>query len=69
MNLVQNIKTICRKKQITIQELEKAANLPKNSIYKWDDHSPSIYKVWAVADVLKVPLDDLAREQEGRKRQ
>ena len=62
MNLTRNIKEICRKKHLTVQEVEKAAGLPKNSIYKWDRNIPAFTKVIAVAAVMDVSLDELSKE-------
>ena len=62
MNLVENIKEIGRKQGKTVLDIEKAAGLPKNSIYKWDSNSPAYTKVIAVADVLQVSLDELCRD-------
>lgn len=61
MKLVENIKRVCAARKITVLDLEKAAGLPKNSIYKWDAHSPAYYKVVAVADILQCSLDELCR--------
>ena len=59
MELVKRIKEECAKK---VLEVEQAAGLPKNSIYKWDKNSPAYTKVVAVADVLRVSLDTLCRD-------
>ena len=60
MELVKRIKEECAKKGLTVLEVEQAAGLPKNSIYKWDKNSPAYTKV--VADVLRVSLDTLCRD-------
>ena len=62
MNLVSNIKRICKERGTTIMAVEEAAGLPKNSIYKWDQNNPAYTKVVAVAAVLEVPLDVLVQE-------
>lgn len=59
--LVENIKEICKQKDLTILQVEKAAGLPKNSIYKWDSNKPAYTKVVAVADVLNVSLDEICK--------
>lgn len=62
MALVENVKKSCEEKKITVSELEGKAGLAKNSIYKWNRHSPSVTSVAAVARVLGVPIDELIRE-------
>ena len=59
--LVENIKEICKQKNLTVLEVEKAAGLPKNSLYKWDRNRPAYTKVMAVASVLEVPVEELCR--------
>ena len=58
-NLVRNIKVACADQGLTITELEKAAGLADNSIYKWQTTMPGIDKVKKVAFVLQIPVDEL----------
>ncbi len=60
--LYENIKKLCRRKHMTVFDLEKAAGLSYNTITRWSKHSPSIEKVRAVAAVLEVTVDELIRE-------
>lgn len=66
MSLVENLKETCRKKGITVQELERRAGIALNSTYKWDKNSPSVNKVNAAAVVLGVKIDDLVNGKEER---
>lgn len=66
MNLLKNIKEACAKRKVTVKQVEKAAGLPANSIYKWDKNSPAYTKVVAVADVLQVSLDDLCKDRKRK---
>ena len=59
MKLVDKVKEACARRGVTVTEVEKAAGLPDNAIYKWDKHSPSIDRVKRVADVLQVTVDQL----------
>ena len=59
MGLVANVKKACKRKNITLSELEKNAGLPANAIYKWDKNDPGVGKVQKAAAVLGVKVDDL----------
>lgn len=61
VNLVDNIKAICRDKNISIADLERRAGVSENSMFRWNKHQPSIDKVKNVADVLKVTVDELLK--------
>ena len=62
MSLTKNIKTICAAKGITIAELEQAAKLSENSIFRWDKNIPGVEKVRRVAQILQVSVDELLQE-------
>ena len=64
MALVENIKQICAERRITVSEVEERAGLAKNSIYKWDRHSPSVKAVVRVARVLETTVDRLIKEED-----
>ena len=59
MELVENIRKACAERKMEVTELERAAGLPRNSIYKWDKHIPSVDRVKKVAAVLQVTVDEL----------
>jgi len=63
MPLVLKIKNLCASKGIKLEELSVHFNWGKYSIYRWDDHAPSIDKVLKVADYFGVSLDYLLDRQ------
>ena len=62
--LYTNILAICRQREITIAELERAAGLGNGVVRKWNDASPTLRTVIAVADYLGVTLDELVNLQQ-----
>lgn len=62
ISIYANIKAICEKSGISINQLEKALGFPRSSIRKWDVNIPSVLKVKAVANYLNTSIDDLVRE-------
>lgn len=63
MLLYDNIKKLCRKKGISISELEKALDFPRSYICKWNGNEPGIRKVQKVANYLGVPIEDLLESE------
>lgn len=61
MGLYKNIQDACKSAGVTIIKMESDLNFSRGSVCKWDDHTPSIDKVGAVADYLKVSIDDLRK--------
>lgn len=57
--IFDRIKAICKEKGITISGLEKQAGLSHGAISKWNKASPTIENLQAVANVLKVKIDEL----------
>lgn len=64
MSLVQRIDALCKQRNTTMTAIERECGLGVSSIRKWDDHSPSLTKVMAVADALEVSVSDLIGEQQ-----
>lgn len=62
-DLYTNIRDICAAKHLTIAELERAAGLGNGVVRKWNNASPTLRTVIAVADYLDVPLEELVRPQ------
>lgn len=62
LRLLNNVRDICKRKGVTITDLEKRAGMADNSLFKWAYSSPSIEKVAAVAAELEVTVDDLLAE-------
>ena len=59
MHIYDKIKAICKEKGMSVRQLESAAGLKNGAISKWNDSSPTIKSLKAVADVLKVKVDKL----------
>jgi transcriptional regulator with XRE-family HTH domain len=57
--IYDKIKAICEEKSLSIRQVEVAAGLKNGAISKWNDSSPTIKSLKAVADVLKVKVDKL----------
>lgn len=56
---MEKIKYLCKKKKITIAELERKTAISNGQIRKWDNSSPGIDKVKLVADYFDVSTDYL----------
>lgn len=59
VNVYERVKKICKEKEITISGLERELNWGNGVIGRWGKTSPSIDKIFAVADELGVSLDEL----------
>ena len=63
MGIYKNIQNACKAKGVTIMGLEDKLGFGRGSIYKWDDHLPSVLKVKMVADELDTTVDELIKEE------
>ncbi len=59
MSIVENIKLLCTRADLSIPKLEKILGLSNGSIYNWDKNSPSVDKLIKVADYFNVTLDSM----------
>lgn len=57
--IYDTIKEICKDKGISVASVEKKAGLGKATISKWNNVSPTVDNLKAVAKVLKVKVDRL----------
>lgn len=57
--MYDQIRKLCKQRQISVGELEEKAGIAQRTICRWDKSSPSIDKVIKVADYLGVTLDEL----------
>ena len=57
--LKERVLDLCEKRGITVNKLEKLAELSPGSIKHWDKHMPSVDKVYRVAEVLNTTVDYL----------
>lgn len=59
MHIYDKIKAMCEERGMSVRQLEVAAGLKNGAISKWNDSSPTIKSLKAVADVLKVKVDKI----------
>lgn len=59
MHIYDKIKAMCEEKGMSVRQLEVAAGLKNGAISKWNESSPTVKSLKAVADVLKVKVDKL----------
>lgn len=58
-SLFSKIKRIADDRGLSVRQIESSAGLSNGTIRNWDNVQPSVYNVRAVAEVLKVSIDDL----------
>lgn len=59
VTFLDNIKTLCAERGISIRQLEQGCGLAPRYVYKWNAASPGIDKVVLVADYFGVSIDEL----------
>lgn len=59
MLIYDKVKEICEEKGVSVRQVEASAGLKNGAISKWNESSPTIKSLKAVADVLKVKVDKL----------
>jgi transcriptional regulator with XRE-family HTH domain len=59
VSIVENIKSACITKGISIPKLEKELGFGRGSIYNWEKSSPSIDKIEKVANYFRVSIDEI----------
>ena len=59
--MYERIKSLAKEHRLTIRQVEEAAGLGKNTLWRWKTRSPMIDKVFRVANVLGVTVDELVR--------
>ena len=57
--LYDKIREICREKGVSVASVEKKAGLSNGAISKWNNASPTLANLTAVAKILKVKVDKL----------
>lgn len=62
MFIYNRIKEICKEKGISPSAVEKKAGLGNGAVTKWNDFSPSVKNLKAVADILEVSVDELIKD-------
>jgi len=61
--LVENIKSLCRQRNITIAELERSIGFGNGTVGRWDCKRPSIDRVKEVADYFGMAVDELLKQE------
>lgn len=59
----ENIEELCKKKGMSICQLEKKAGIGNGVIGKWDKSMPSLSNLFKVADALGVTVNTLLKER------
>lgn len=59
MHIYDKVKEICEEKGVSVRQVEVSAGLKNGAISKWNESSPTVKSLKAVADVLKVKVDKL----------
>lgn len=59
MTLLDRIKELCKKRDITVYQLEEKLHFGRNTIYQWNKRVPGVDKVKSVADYFNVSTDYL----------
>lgn len=60
--MLDRIKELCRRKGVTITQLEQELGFSNKALYRWDEQMPSIDRVKKVADYFGVTIDYLVNE-------
>lgn len=64
--IFDKIKAICDERKISISALERMANLGNGTISGWNESSPRLDKIMAVANALEIPLAELIKEDNAK---
>lgn len=65
MEIVERIKTVCKKKGTTMGTLEKELGLGNGSIRRWNEKTPGADKILLIANRLEVTTDWLLTGKEA----
>ncbi|HAA4891989.1 TPA_asm: XRE family transcriptional regulator [Listeria monocytogenes] len=65
MTVVDRIRELCKKRDMSLNDLEHQLSFGKNSIYRWKERNPSIDKVSKVADFFNVSVDYLLGREDN----
>lgn len=63
--IYDRIKEICKERGISVSAVEKEAGLGTGTISKWNESSPTVANLQAVAKVLHTTVDKLMEQKEG----
>lgn len=57
--IYEKIKQICKEKGVSVRSIEKEAGLSNGAISKWNEVTPKVDSIQAVAKALKVDIKKL----------
>ena len=60
--ILQNIRVLCTKRNISLTKLEQDIGLSNGVIGKWRESNPSVVNLKKVADYFGVTIDELLKE-------
>ena len=62
--VLDNVKRLCRERNVSLAKLERSAHIGNGVIARWDNpnRGPSAKNLKAVADYFGVTVDELLRE-------
>lgn len=67
MTVLERIKSLAKKRDVTIKELSEIIGLSENSIYKWKTAKPKADDLAKIADYFNVSVDSLlGREKDSQ---
>lgn len=66
MGIVDRIRALCEEKGITINKLEKEADIGRGNVARWGKHRPNIDKIQRVADYFGVSADYILTGNENK---
>lgn len=59
ISLSNRVREVAKEYGISVRQLELRLGFSQKSIQKWDDHTPNIWKIVAVADFFGITVDSL----------
>ena len=65
--MIDNIKALCKKHNITITKLEEELGMSQGLISRWTKSAPSLSRIIDIADYFNVSLDEIVGRQEINK--
>ncbi|QLL68654.1 helix-turn-helix domain-containing protein [Lactobacillus johnsonii] len=65
MSIYQNIQEIAQDRGMSLKEVAKKAGIGENSIYRWQNHKPSMSSLNKVAIALNVDVEDLTTVEDS----
>ena len=63
--ITERIKARAVTKKLSVRKIEIEAGLSNGAIARWSKKSPSVDKVFRVANVLECTVDDLIKDEPG----